>query len=37
MSRLLLRTNFLMDAEDRGCWLDRNEPTAPITSCCACR
>ena len=24
---LLLRTNFLMDAEDRGCWLDRNEPT----------
>ena len=24
---LLLRTNLLMDAEDRGCWLDRNEPT----------
>jgi hypothetical protein len=24
---LLLRTNFLMDAEGRGCWLDRNEPT----------
>jgi len=24
---LLLRTNFRMDAEDRGCWLNRNEPT----------
>jgi hypothetical protein len=24
---LLLRTNFLMDAERRGRWLDRNEPT----------
>jgi hypothetical protein len=24
---LPLRTNFLMDAEGRGCWLDRNEPT----------